>query len=201
VAEGIARQAAILFARHGYDATPVRAIADAAGVTCPTLYYHFGNKEGLAQALLLRPLEALHQTVRLLVEMRLEPVERLRRVVTSHLELIGGDPDRGRFLLAVMFGPLGSGVVTEVRSVIDRIVAADREALEALVAAGLVRAEDLDDLVLCLRGQYIIRSAEFLRCGQPLDASLASRFVDQTLYGFAADVSARSADLPRGACP
>ena len=43
---------------RGYDATPVRAIVEAAGVTKPTLYYHFGSKEGLAQALDPVPLDS-----------------------------------------------------------------------------------------------------------------------------------------------
>jgi AcrR family transcriptional regulator len=40
MARHIARVAARLFAARGYDATPVRAIVEAAGVTKPTLYYH-----------------------------------------------------------------------------------------------------------------------------------------------------------------
>ena len=54
-AELIARIASHLFAERGFDGTPVRAIAEAAGVTCPTLYYHFKSKEGLAHDLLTRP--------------------------------------------------------------------------------------------------------------------------------------------------
>ncbi len=39
--------AAELFARKGYDATTVREIVQAAGVTKPALYYYFQNKEGI----------------------------------------------------------------------------------------------------------------------------------------------------------
>jgi AcrR family transcriptional regulator len=194
-AQAIAAHAATLFAERGYDATPVRAIADAAGVTCPTLYYHFGNKEGLAQALLLQPLESLHHSILALIAQRLDPVDRLKRVVAAHLEFIQHDPTRGRFLLAVMFGPLGSGVVVQVRTAIDRVIAADREALHALVDAGILAPEHLDDLLLCLRGQYVIRSADFLFRDQPLDPDQAGRFVDQTLYGFAT-TPVRSPDSP-----
>jgi len=48
----VLREAAALFAAHGYDAVSVREIVAAAGVTKPALYYHFGNKEGVARALL-----------------------------------------------------------------------------------------------------------------------------------------------------
>ncbi|MBZ0137147.1 MAG: TetR/AcrR family transcriptional regulator [Planctomycetes bacterium] len=48
----VLRQAAALFADNGYDAVSVREIVGAAGVTKPALYYHFGNKEGVARALI-----------------------------------------------------------------------------------------------------------------------------------------------------
>jgi AcrR family transcriptional regulator len=41
-----------LFATKGYAATSVRDIVSAAGVTAPSLYHHFGNKEGLFLAIM-----------------------------------------------------------------------------------------------------------------------------------------------------
>ena len=38
------------FYEKGYDAIGVQEIADAAGVTKPTLYHYFGSKYGLLQA-------------------------------------------------------------------------------------------------------------------------------------------------------
>jgi AcrR family transcriptional regulator len=40
-----------LFAERGYAGTSVQGVVDAARVTKPTLYYHFGSKAGLYQAL------------------------------------------------------------------------------------------------------------------------------------------------------
>ena len=54
VAAEIARVAARLFARQGYDATSGRERAEASGITKPTLYYHLGSKQGLGEALVLR---------------------------------------------------------------------------------------------------------------------------------------------------
>jgi TetR/AcrR family transcriptional regulator len=39
-----------LFSRRGYESTGVQEIADAAGITKPTLYYYFGSKQGLLEA-------------------------------------------------------------------------------------------------------------------------------------------------------
>ena len=40
------------FYEKGYDAIGVQEIADAAGVTKPTLYHYFGSKYGLLQAVI-----------------------------------------------------------------------------------------------------------------------------------------------------
>jgi AcrR family transcriptional regulator len=50
-AERILSTALDLFAVKGYDATAVREICDAAGITKPTLYHFFGSKEGVLQTL------------------------------------------------------------------------------------------------------------------------------------------------------
>jgi AcrR family transcriptional regulator len=42
--------AADLLARGGPDAVTTRAVCQAAGVTAPTLYHHFGGKDGLLRA-------------------------------------------------------------------------------------------------------------------------------------------------------
>jgi AcrR family transcriptional regulator len=48
----ILREATRLFAAEGYSAVPIQAVAAAAGVTRPTLVYHFGSKDGLRDAVL-----------------------------------------------------------------------------------------------------------------------------------------------------
>ena len=40
-----------LFAERGYDAVGVQELAEAVGVTKPSLYHHFGSKEGLLTAI------------------------------------------------------------------------------------------------------------------------------------------------------
>jgi AcrR family transcriptional regulator len=39
-----------LFARHGFDGTSVRAIAGRCAISDPALYYHFGSKRAILQA-------------------------------------------------------------------------------------------------------------------------------------------------------
>ena len=53
----IAEVAANLFAERGFAGTSVRDICKAAGVSAPTLYYHFGSKDGLVEAIVFETLE------------------------------------------------------------------------------------------------------------------------------------------------
>src|SRR3954469_14417239 len=83
-ARDLARIAARLFATHGYEATSVRMIVEAAGVTKPTLYYHFVSKEGLAQAVLTLPMAALADAMRSILESGDDPVVALVKIVEAH---------------------------------------------------------------------------------------------------------------------
>lgn len=49
--QAILRAAAEVLERGGPDALTTRAVCEAAGVKSPTLYHHFGDKDGLALAL------------------------------------------------------------------------------------------------------------------------------------------------------
>jgi AcrR family transcriptional regulator len=53
-----------LFASRGYDAVGVQEIAEAAGITKPTLYHYFGSKRGLLDALLVAYFEPLYEMIR-----------------------------------------------------------------------------------------------------------------------------------------
>ena len=114
VARHIAQVAARLFATQGYDATSVRMIVEAAGVTKPTLYYHFGSKEGLAQALLTVPMSELIAGLRAILEAPGDPVEVLERIFEAQFAFCREDPDRARFVFALFFGPQGSGLAGEM---------------------------------------------------------------------------------------
>jgi AcrR family transcriptional regulator len=50
-----------LFAQRGFEGTSTRAITQAAGTSLSAVNYHFGSKEGLLRATLLRHLEPVNQ--------------------------------------------------------------------------------------------------------------------------------------------
>lgn len=180
----IARVAVRLFAERGYDATPVRAIADAVGVTCPTLYYYFGSKEGLAQALLIRPIGSLIETMKQLAESDSHPIERLTAAVDVYFDFHRADRDRSRFLWAICFAPAGEGLSAEIDGLFRGLTDRFRDVLLTLARDGWVDGERLDDLSRSLRGQIIIHIKEYLYRDVQLDAGLAKRLVSSTLCGY-----------------
>ena len=56
------------FAAKGYDGVQVKEVAEEAGVSKPTLYYHFGSKEGLFRQLCLVALAAMAVRIQAMVE-------------------------------------------------------------------------------------------------------------------------------------
>ena len=83
-------------------------------MTKPTLYYHFGSKEGLAQALVTVPMTELIARLRAIVESPGDPVAVLERMLEAHFAFCRDDPDRARFFYALFFGPLGSELAAEL---------------------------------------------------------------------------------------
>src|SRR4051812_11143778 len=142
-ARDIARVAAKLFATQGYEATSVRMIVEAAGVTKPTLYYHFGSKEGLAQALLTVPLSVLAEAMESILEPRRDPVEALVQIVEAHFAFFREDPDRGRFFFALLFGPRGSELLGEIKRSIRALPELLIEGIRRLADAGLIAPEQV----------------------------------------------------------
>jgi AcrR family transcriptional regulator len=69
---------------HGYEATTVRTIARAVGVTVPALYYHYENKQAILVALLDHAMELVTSHVdAALAEAGDDPVQRLSAVVEA----------------------------------------------------------------------------------------------------------------------
>ena len=76
------------FAAKGYDGVQVREVAEDAGVSKPTLYYHFGSKEGLFRQLCLVSLASTTARIEAMVEPFLKaPIEGAKAVEEACLSL------------------------------------------------------------------------------------------------------------------
>lgn len=184
VARHIARVAARLFAERGYEATSVRAIVEAAGVAKPTLYYYFGSKERLAKTLISVPLDALVERLRRAVEEEPEPLRSLERVLEAHFDFCREDPDRMRFLHALIFGPPGSEMGSHMKRCASKLVGWTKAAITRCAEAGIIAEDQVDACATVCRGVIVVSSIDYLYGGKPLEADRARRLVADLLRGF-----------------
>lgn len=73
-----------LIAERGVAATSMEDVAEAAGVTKPIVYDHFGSKDGLLCALIARAGDELHRRTATAVEGMTDPYQALRRGVQAY---------------------------------------------------------------------------------------------------------------------
>ncbi|MGM5068725.1 TetR/AcrR family transcriptional regulator [Rhodococcus qingshengii] len=72
------------FQQFGYHGTTVRGIASRAGLTVPSLYYHYNNKEGILSALLIIATDDANDRLRLcLTDAGDDPLARFENFITS----------------------------------------------------------------------------------------------------------------------
>lgn len=75
-----------LFYESGYDAVGVQQIVDSAGVSKPTLYYYFGSKQGLLEALLNEHFQPMEQKLIEASETGKNIPEKLYRIARALLQ-------------------------------------------------------------------------------------------------------------------
>jgi TetR/AcrR family transcriptional regulator len=180
----ISRAAARLFALRGFEATSTREIVEEAGLAKPTLYYHFGSKEGLARSLLVEPLSRLVARLGEIVAEGGDPALALSRILDAHFDYCREDPDRSRFFFAAAFGPPEGPSGSLMACPMGDLRAATDAALRRCVDAGLVREGDLDDFSTMYRGLLTISIIDYLYHDKPLGEDRARVLVATLLRAF-----------------
>jgi len=131
-----------LLAERGAQEISTRAICEAAGVTQPTLYHHFGDKEGLIEAVVTEGFERALARKKAGERETDDPIEALRRGWDDHVAFGVENPH----LYAVMQGKLGAGRLPRaaeeassmLRSLTRHIARAGRARVEPELAAQVV---------------------------------------------------------------
>ncbi|WP_165075422.1 TetR/AcrR family transcriptional regulator [Paludisphaera rhizosphaerae] len=183
-ARHIARAAARLFARQGFEATSTREIVEEAGVAKPTLYYHFGSKEGLAKTILVEPISELSARLKAVIDGEPDPVRVLERVLEAHFDFCREDPDRSRFFFAVGFGPPEAGVAPFMECCKADLHGWTQAAFQRCVDSGLVAPEDVDDFETMFRGVLMVSIIDFLYKNKPLGEDRTRVLVAALLRAF-----------------
>ena len=143
-----------VFARKGYAATTVREIVEAAGVTKPVLYYHFGSKEGIFLAMMGEAFQEFEATATGALGTKGSAEERILRFFDSMFALILEHLDVMRVLEAIYYGPPQGAPSFDFQALHTRFL----EILGLLVREGIESGEfrpgDPEDLTWAIAGPF-----------------------------------------------
>ena len=109
-AERILSTALDLFAIKGYDATSVREICEAAGITKPTLYHFFGSKDGVLQALVHTGFQQYRALVNAAMDTPGSFEDRVKVLARSVFQSASSKPLFWRFIHSVIWAPPGTAL-------------------------------------------------------------------------------------------
>ncbi|MDR0965546.1 MAG: TetR/AcrR family transcriptional regulator [Myxococcales bacterium] len=170
-----------LFSERGYEGVGVQEIVDAAGVTKPTLYHHFGSKRGLLAKLLAEKLEPfLYRFQRAALHQDDLPLA-LNRVARLTFEFAAQEPQFYRFLLSLGVAPTGGEPARVFASYASRW---NEMLVQLFAAASNPRVHSrAHRLALTFLGELNTWIALALQEGQALDQDLAFQAVHQYMHG------------------
>jgi len=87
--EKVLQVAIKLFSAKGFKGTSIRDIAQAMNMSISNIYHYFGNKEGVLLAILEHSSRRLIDELRKISEMDLDPLDRFKLLIKTHIELSG----------------------------------------------------------------------------------------------------------------
>jgi AcrR family transcriptional regulator len=186
-AERILSTALNLFAVKGYDATSVREICEAAGITKPTLYHFFGSKDGVLQALVQSGFQQYRTVVNAAMDSAGSFEDRVKVLARSLFESASTKPHFWRFMHSVIWAPPGTALpqtesCTEFYDGVVGVLAAacDKAAARGEIAPGTTKAR-----MLILMGAISEAATGFVIAGKPqLTPELADEIIEAIFNGW-----------------
>ncbi len=190
MAEHLLDCALTVFAERGYDATSVRDILRAAGVTQPTLYYYFPSKQALFLQLSARHGSETLERLRAALAPRTSCEARLRVVAEASFVACGHDPRIPRLLFQTTFGPRIPGISAVLDELAARRFALVRAIIQEGCESGELAPSSVDGLTLafcCLLDQHLNVLVRQPHPAQLLSPELAGWLVTLFLRGAGAN--------------
>jgi AcrR family transcriptional regulator len=185
-AERILSTALDLFAVHGYDATSVREICEAAGITKPTLYHFYGSKDGVLQALVTTGFERFRGLVDGALETPGSFRERVKVMARSLFESASRQPRFWRFMHSIVWAPLGTAPKTDdCTAFYEGVVGALSVAADEAVKRGELSPGPTNIRMLILMGAIGEAATGYVISGRPhLTPELADGLIDAIFDGW-----------------
>jgi TetR/AcrR family transcriptional regulator len=181
----ILRKALELFSERGYDATSVREICEAAGITKPTLYHFHGSKEGVYRAIVEGALERFRSDMMQALSGDGSLRDHLTRMARAYVDAAVRDPDLSRFLMALIHNPPRSAPATDFVGFYQGILAEVGRSVDAAALRGEIAPGPTEVRLLVFMGALGEAMCGNLLSGRPeLTHALADSLVDVVLRGW-----------------
>jgi TetR/AcrR family transcriptional regulator, cholesterol catabolism regulator len=140
-----------LFATNGFAGTSIRDIAKATDMTISNIYYYFGSKYGLLLAVIEYLSKSLEEKLTEVTTRDLEPLERFKALVLTHLEQVVFHTFQARVAFSdeATLSPATNKLNREFQV---RILNIYRKELERVHSAGYIHYENLTVVALNILG-------------------------------------------------
>jgi TetR/AcrR family transcriptional regulator len=149
----LSQAAARLFAAKGYAGTSVREIVEAAGVTKPSLYYHFKSKEGIYLELVRDGSRAIRSILEASVPDPYEAADaQICKFCAAIYDFTVQRMDVVRLSYSVLFGPPQGSPPFDFNAVHDEVIASIRRFVRFGVESGGLRGAEEGDITLAVLG-------------------------------------------------
>ena len=143
-----------LFARKGYAATTVREIVEAARVTKPVLYYHFGSKEGIFLVMMREALAEFEATTDATLKTGGTIAERILLFLDATVQLILEHIDVMRVVDAIYYGPPQGAPHFAFEQIHTRFMDTLTGLVREGMASGELRPGDPEDVAWAIVGAF-----------------------------------------------
>ena len=175
-----------LFAARGYDATSVREICEAAGITKPTLYHFYGSKEGVFRAVVGSALADTQRMVDGIFAAGRPLDETLAAVAREFFADARRRPRFWRLVFGTVWSPT-AGPVDDVHAFYRGLQERLREAIESAATRGEVSAGPTGVRQVVLMGAISEAVTNYLVLDGPeLSDDLADTLVATVIEGWRA---------------
>lgn len=142
------------FTERGYAATSVREIVATTGLTKPALYYHFGSKEGIYQAIVAEITHLVDSGLAAHFSGAGSARGRLERLLLGLYGLFEQNQEAVRFINAAFWGPAQGAPRFDIESFHAKLASAVTAIVVAGLEAGELRPADPGDVTHALIGLF-----------------------------------------------
>ena len=184
--EKILQCALELFYARGYDAVGVQEIADKAGVTKPTMYYYFGSKYGLLEALVNEKLSNLNTAMRQAADYHGNVPGTLYRMASQLIDLANEKRKMYVLMMALYYSAKENEAYRAIRPLITELYGIIVRFFEdATPQLGNIRGrqEQFAMGFLGILNQYILWMCEKTEEGCVVEEEKKHSLVNQFMYG------------------